>query len=84
MECSRKGCEQDADGIPVLLLRATRKGVAAEAEMDLHICSGHILQSTYEDFITDEGWDSLASVFVSKGLARPVRAYTGLIWRAIN
>lgn len=84
MQCSRKGCEQDADGMPVLLLRATRKGIAAEAVIDIGVCTGHILKSTYEDFIADEGWEDIVEVFVSKGLARPVRAYTGLKWRAVN
>ena len=41
-ECGRIDCTNEGTAMPVLLLRATKGGVAAEAELDLRVCERHV------------------------------------------
>ena len=83
-ECGRIDCSDEGTAMPVLLLRATKGGVAAEAELDLRVCEKHAAESAPDHFVDEKGWDVLVAPFVSRGLARPVRRFTSLKWKRLS
>jgi hypothetical protein len=80
--CDRTGCSRDAFWAPVLRVFAPERygDVHVDVMVDLALCDACKEEISIEDVLSDDGWSKIVGTFVSRGMVRPKRDRTVMIF----
>jgi hypothetical protein len=81
IQCQKNGCNHEATKSISLEIRVDNRREPATSSDYLFLCDEHAKECTFEEVVTDEGWESICGAFLSNGYVRPNKEFCNIIIR---
>jgi len=76
--CQKNGCNHEATKSISLEIRVDDSHDPATSNDYLFLCDEHANECTFEGAVTDEGWESICTAFLSNGFVKPNKKFCNI------